>query len=262
MYKLDAFFKELNALAPIELSLKEIERGGHDNSGIIVKGADTVKRALFSLDLSLATVKKAKNLHCDLIVTHHPAIYYPVTTMNIDGVNDALLFAIQNKMSVISMHLNLDFASEGIDHSLAEGLGAKTYKIIDVILDGNGYGRESKIESIKFGDYVTKIKKQFNSKKIIAYGNKNDIISSVASFCGGGAEDANKYVNNGGVAEVIVTSDAKHHNVLNYVEKGKKVIILPHYVAEEYGFKRYYTAIKEKINNQVETFYFDDKRFR
>ncbi len=262
MYKLSAFYQLLEQYAPMELSLAQIERSGHDNSGIIVQNSQTVSKALFALDLSSASLKRAKSLGCDLIVTHHPAIFYPVSKLDIDGENSTLLKAVRQKISVISMHLNLDFADEGIDYSLAQGLNAKNFKIVDLILNENGYGRECKVEKQTLGQFVANAKKIFNSKKIIAYGSNKQEINCFCSFCGGGSEDACKYVANGGEADVIVTSDMKHHQILACLEKGKSVVVIPHYVAEEYGFKIYYKKIKEKINNHVEVFYFDDKRLR
>lgn len=262
MYKLTAFYEVLKEFAPIELSLAEIERGGYDNSGIIVKNSQTVSKALFSLDLTALSLRRAKTLGCDLIVTHHPAIYGPVSKLCIDGENSALLNAIRQKTSVISMHLNLDFANGGIDGCLAQGLGAKNFKIIDLILNENGYGRECGVDKQQFSKFVAAAKKNFKSKKIIAYGNKNRQIESFCSFCGAGAEEALGYVKDGGEADVIVTSDVKHHQVVEFLERGKNIVVIPHYVAEEYGFRIYYEKIKEKINNQVEVFYFDDKRLR
>ncbi len=262
MYKLDAFFGELDKLAPLNISKTAVEKGCHDNSGIIVKAKDTVSSVLFSLDLTLETVMRAKRLKCDLIVTHHPAIFYPISNLSIDGENKALLLAIKENISVISMHLNLDFAVNGIDACLATGIGAKNYKIISKMENGAGYGREGAIEKIKLSELVLLLKKKFNTNKIISYGKKGDIINSVASFCGAGGEDAVNYVKNCGTANAVISSDLKHNQIVSLIDAGKSVIVIPHYVAEEYGFNIFYTSIKEKLNNQVKVFYFDDKRLR
>ena len=262
MYKLTEFYQLLKDIAPIELSHAFVEKGAFDNSGIIVENSSTVNKALFCLDLTFDSVKKAKSLNCELIVTHHPVIYSPLSSLTFNGENGALLKAITQKNSIISMHLNLDIAPTGIDHCLASGLNAKNYKIVNKVLGENGYGRECQVEKQTFSKFIESIKKTFNSKKIIAYGNKKDEIESVCSFCGAGGDEALEYAVNGGKAEVIVTSDMKHHQILPCLEMGKKVVVIPHYVAEEYGFRKFYQNIKEKINNQVEVFYFDDKRLR
>ncbi len=80
MYDLKDFFAILDGIAPIKYSYALIEKGDYDNSGVIVAQNSEVKRVLFSLDLSVGAVKRAKNSKCDTIVTHHPAIYHPLKT--------------------------------------------------------------------------------------------------------------------------------------------------------------------------------------
>ena len=80
MFKLNQLMEVIEEYAPLSLSRKMIEKGSYDNSGIIVKSGDNCQKILFSLDLSSESVKKAVELKCDTIVTHHPAIYTPVTS--------------------------------------------------------------------------------------------------------------------------------------------------------------------------------------
>ena len=195
MYSLENVFSVLNKYAPLSLSKKMIENGEYDNSGILIKDHDEVKSVLFTLDLSINSVKRAKGLRCDTIVTHHPAIYNPIQNLSKDcALTSPVLYAMRNKINVISMHLNLDVASGGIDQSLCEGLGANKWKILSYLDEEHGYGREFCIKDIKFVDYVKKIEKEFNTKKLLAYGNKKAYVKEVASFCGAGGSYAEKEV--------------------------------------------------------------------
>ena len=115
MCNLKDFMAVLEQVAPLELSKKMIELGDYDNSGIIVKNNDTVKKVLFSLDLTENAVDFAVESRCDAIVTHHPAIYAPIKELSFDGDTKALLKATVSGLNVISMHLNLDIAESGID---------------------------------------------------------------------------------------------------------------------------------------------------
>ena len=262
MCKLEEFFKILDSRAPIEYSYKCIERGDYDNSGIILKCKDAVSRALFSLDLSVFAVESAKKKKCDLIVTHHPAIYDPISKLSVEeAFTAALTNAAVAGISVISMHLNLDTAKEGLDHYLAKGLGAKSYKILDVLEDG-GYGREFETEGT-LSEFVKGVKKEFDTERVLFYGNKNDEVKMVASFCGGGSSHAIRFLREGKIsADTIVTSDVPHHAIKEIVESGKKLVIVSHYPAEEYGFNRFYEDVKNELNDKAETLYFCDKRFK
>lgn len=260
MLKLNEFMAVLEEIAPLEYSKKMIEKGDYDNSGIIVKHHDFVEKALFSLDLTEDAVEKAVNDKCDTIVTHHPAIYAPIKELSVDGDTRAVLKAAASGINVISMHLNLDIAKNGIDAALSEGLGVKNAKILDVILDDIGYGREGSVAPVEFEKFIENIKKEFNSNKLLGYGSGT--VERVASFCGGGASHAEEQVKRGLTdADTIVTSDMPHHVLLPLVLSGKKVVIIPHYVSEEYGFNKFHGCVCQKLNGQVQTCYFTDKRF-
>lgn len=260
MYKLNDFYAILEKHAPIRLSESCIEKGMYDNSGIIVKQSENCKSALFTLDLSTEAVKKAKRLKCDVIVTHHPAIYAPIKCLSFEGDTGALLEAIASKISVISLHLNLDMAKNGIDYCLSTALGAKEFKILDDFGDGEGYGREFSINAKTFAEIKALAKKNLKTNRVFTYGNLKEKVNAVASFCGAGSGDAVKLL--GALrADLIVTSDVPHHAIKAIVEAGKKLMILPHYSAENYGFNEYYAQIAKELNGNMQTYYFEDKRF-
>ncbi len=261
MLSLNAFFSTLDKFAPIKYSERYIELGDYDNSGILVKSTDTVKKVLFSLDLSSETLKKAKALKVDTVVTHHPAIYNPIKSLDEGGVNAEIHGAIRLGLNVISMHLNLDVSSGGIDDTLSCGLGAENYKILFPILEGVGYGREFSVKEKTFLEFIKNAKREFNTNRIIAYGNKNKSIKTGASFCGSGSSYVQKYLAYENKADVIVSSDMPHHVIKEIVESGKCALILTHYSAENKGLYAYYEKIKKETEKDVECYFFSDKRF-
>ncbi len=263
MLSLNSFFSTLDSYAPLLFSKQMIEKGEYDNSGIIVRSHEEVNKVLFTLDLTEGAVKRAKKIGADTICTHHPAIYTPIKNLSVaDTTTSAVLLAVKYDMNVISMHLNLDVADRGIDYCLAKGLGAESYKIVSLLNGVQGYGREFAVLPTKLSDYVKAIKKEFGSRKIICYGKKTDFVKVVASFCGGGYDHALEYVKETPKADTIVTSDAPHHVLKELLDNGKKVIILPHYVSEVYGFIKYYEHISTVLKNRAECVFYDDKKMR
>ena len=259
MYKIDELMSLLEGLAPLELSYKMIEQGAYDNSGLIVKTSDSADKILFSLDLTLSCVNRAIELGCDTIITHHPAIYNPIKTLSIDGQEKALLTAIKNGISVISMHLNLDIASCGIDYQLAKGLGAKQMKILNAVLGENGYGKLSCVNKQSAQDFLSGAKKTFGSQKIIMYGDK--AVQTIASFCGSGASEALSMIKKLSEVDTIITSDIAHHELKEFIENGFNVMIIPHYVSEQFGFNKFYDEVTKLVKEKAKTFYFLDERF-
>jgi hypothetical protein len=101
MLKLDELRVVFDKIAPYEISLKTIANGGYDNSGILVRSTDYAEKILFSLDLSFEVVKKAIRLKVDTIVTHHPAIYSPLKSIECDNaVSGPVLLAIKNRINM------------------------------------------------------------------------------------------------------------------------------------------------------------------
>ena len=263
MLTINNIYSILNKIAPFDISKEVIKNGGYDNSGILVNTHSEVNKVLFSLDLSLECVNRAKRLGCDTIITHHPAIYMPISELDITDVStSAVVKAIEYKMNVISMHLNLDFADEGIDESLSRALGATNAKILEKHYQNYGYGREFCLNKITIQELCLRLKKELQTSKIITYGTKTLAFNKVASFCGAGGSTALKTLKSGECsADVIITSDLAHHVIKEIVELGKAIIILPHYSAENYGFKKFYEKTALAFKDDVQSFYFQDKRF-
>lgn len=263
MLSLNAFFEYLNAKAPIKYSHKLIEQGDYDNSGVLVKNHDQVKKVLFSLDLSKEVLKRAKSLGVDTIVSHHPAIYAPIKALNgEDDSAELIRLSIRQNLNVVSMHLNLDVSDGGIDDSFTKALGGEKYKILFPLEEGIGYGKVFEIKGLTLSEFIKKAKQELGANRVVKYGKANTKLSFGASFCGGGASYVQKYLNMGNVkADVIVTSDCPHHVIKQVVDCGKCLVLFSHYATENYGFYRYAQEIKNQTANKIECYFYADKRF-
>ncbi|MBQ8430303.1 MAG: Nif3-like dinuclear metal center hexameric protein [Clostridia bacterium] len=265
--KLSEIYELADSIAPKKLSDELCERYNHyDNSGILVDCGEEIKGMVFSLDLSNAAIDKALSTGANLIMTHHPAIYGKIGSIRYDDgalLGGKLIRCIKNGISVLSMHLNLDAAKDGIDESLMEGVllaaekttGAGTGRIeeckanatyMQTVSEG-GYGRVYDLPTIEFSTLVENIKTVFSTERIEAYGNGKRI-SRVASFCGAGADEGSIAFAKRMGADAIVSSDFKHHLIALAQESGLAIISLTHFASETYGFKKYY----EKIRRQTE----------
>ena len=228
-----------------------------DNSGIIINCGNEVAGALFTLDLTSKAVEKAKAQGFNLIVTHHPAIFGGISRFDLTANPQAQTLAECMKcgISVISMHLNFDAAPQGIDYFLSKGLGGETAKLSAPLSNG-GYGRVYSVAPTTFKDFVKKVKKEFSTERLIVYGEENKKVTRVASFCGAGCDDYNINFATMGGADVFVSADMKHHEILALTQRGMAVIILTHYASENYGFEKIYSKIKDGL--KVKSGYFTD----
>ncbi len=242
--KINEVLKTLECYAPLELSDKLIKQvGGFDNVGIIAGVQGEITGILFTLDLTEESIDKAKEIGANLIVTHHPAIYTPVLRLDYD--KSPLLRCVNEKIGVISMHLNLDCAVKGIDYYLAKGLGAKKQKIIYEIDKNCGYGRIFKTSTTLSG-IKERYEEEFSTNKVMIFGNPNREINKVASYCGSGLDD--KAIETVTDVDLYVSSDIKHHVILSALKRGKCVMQVTHYSSEMYGFREFYNLVKEDFS--------------
>ena len=248
----------LDSICPLYLSEDFIKCGAYDNSGVIVNTHDKIHKIAFSLDMDKSSLDYALSNSCDTLITHHPAIYKGISSLSVDNpVESNLITSVKNDLNVLSMHLNLDIAKGGIDDCLAEKLGGKEIKTVNIISGDFGYGKEFLIEETSFEKYVETVSDKLKAKKVLSYGKGK--VKKVVSFCGAGGEEALKY---SGDADTVVTSDISHHEIRDLMDKGKKVIILTHYAAEIIGFYEFYKNVKKRLSGKAECLFFDRKELR
>lgn len=259
--KLNEVYAIADALAPITLSEEYCRQfGAYDNSGILVDTGEAVTGIVFSLDLSNAAIKKAVSIGANLIITHHPAIYGKIGDIRVNDetlLGEKLVRCIRHGISVLSMHLNLDVAKDGIDESLMQGIvdacgetrGAGTRSIEKMhVLSNGAYGRVYDVSPIELSTLKENLKKTFSSERIVTYGEKNKKITRVASFCGAGADEETVVFAKNKGADVIISSDFKHHILALALESGLSVIAQTHYASENYGFEKFYKKIRQAVD--------------
>ncbi len=254
--KLSEIYAILDSVAPKRISDEMCEKyGWYDNSGILVDTGEEITGIVFALDLSLGAIERATQSGANLIVTHHPAIYGKISRIDYydeELLGKKLITCIRRGISVVAMHLNLDGAKGGIDESLMQGIakaaGGEPHLLGAQMQMGEGaYGRAYKVERVSLGALVAGLKREFSTARIEVYGNGEQRVTKIASFCGSGADEKAIAFALAKGAEVIVSSDFKHHVLSLAIECGLQVITLTHYAAESYGFKKYYEKISRLV---------------
>lgn len=98
-----------------------------DRIGLQVGSPDRpVRRALVALDADPATVRRAREEGADLLITHHPVIWDPLSTLRSDSaVGSSLELLIAHGISAIAAHTNWDYARGGVNDVLADLLGLR-----------------------------------------------------------------------------------------------------------------------------------------
>jgi len=108
-----------------------------DNVGLQVGDSlQSVKRILVTLDVTGEVVSEAERKKVDLIVSHHPLLFRPPSTItSSDRVGRLVLRLAQKKIAVFSAHTNLDSARDGVSFSLARVLGLRNIRFLTPLKD-------------------------------------------------------------------------------------------------------------------------------
>ena len=248
--KLRDVYERIDALYPKQLSDEYVARyNGHDNSGILLMDeGEEVTGALFSLDLSMGAIAAAKARGMNLIVTHHPAIFFPIKAVRTDDPLGARLHAcLRAGIGVISMHLNMDCAPGGIDEQLARAAGAEGEMRITEPLSSGGYGRIYGVPARTLADFAEQLAQTLRTRRLFVYGDLSANISRVGSFCGAGLDGGAIAAAKAAGAQCVLSADIKHNFICDALESGLCVVQLTHYASENYGFQKIYQSLSARL---------------
>ncbi len=104
----------------------------YDNSGLLIGNQENeVNKVLISLDVTHDVLEEAIKNKCNLIISHHPLIFKGIKRLNGGNfVEDLVIKAIKNDISIFAIHTNLDNVSQGVNGALAKKIGLKNTRVL------------------------------------------------------------------------------------------------------------------------------------
>ena len=189
-----------------------------DNVGLLAgRSQKNISKVLLCLDFGKEVCEEAVRLGAELIITHHPVIFSPIKSINDLSVSsEALLYAIENGISVYSAHTNLDSANGGLTDYVAKKLSLTPTGTLEGNLGRLCIAKEGATSK----ELINAIKKEFKVKKLYSTLKENKPIKTVA-LCngGGGGELVNISLKLG--ADIYISGDLKHHEILEIARSRK-----------------------------------------
>ncbi len=106
-----------------------------DNPGWQVRvPAQPVSGVLLAMEATPKLLEEASALGCNLIFTHHPLLFKPISSLDLASPLGTLLAdLLQRKISLWSAHTNLDVLPEGTSFALAKALGLQDAKLLSPV---------------------------------------------------------------------------------------------------------------------------------
>ena len=208
-----------------------------DNVGLLVGDRSiAVNGVMTCLTLTDATVREAIEQGADLVVTHHPLPFRPVSRLTTETTSGRLLWQLAAaQVSVYSPHTAFDSAPRGINRRLAEGLGLAAIEVRAPATAGPlGAGRHGCLPApATLGQLVERVKSFLRIGALQIVGRPETPVTRVALACGSAAEFIP--IARAAGCDCLVTGEARFHAALEAQSLGLALILAGHYASERFG---------------------------
>ncbi len=209
-----------------------------DNSGLLVGDKNqVVNKILFALDVTTDIANQAISSGADLIITHHPLIFKPVSNV----LSDTIIFKlIENKISIICAHTNYDKAVDGVNDILCKKVGFNKFEKVE-----NTCLNIAHFDNAVSTDCLLKdIKSVLDG--VIRHNSIEKSIKKVA-VCSGSGSDYLPLAKELG-CDALLTGDASHHAFLDANEMDILLISAGHFETENIAIKPLADKVKNEFN--------------
>lgn len=223
--------KALEGLYPLK------HQESYDNCGLIVGNPHwELGGVLTTLDVTLDVLEEAHRKGCNLIVAHHPIVFFGLKKLNgFNYVEQIVMQAIKWDICIYACHTNLDKAQKGVNYMLLSKLGLTYHEFLKPEHDDNHHIGSGMIgfyqEDIEFDKFLGLVKEGLGCGVVKYVPPVSKRVRRIA-VCGGAGfplwKDAIR-----AKADVFVTSDVTYHQ---YFDCEQKIGLLDvgHYESESF----------------------------
>jgi dinuclear metal center YbgI/SA1388 family protein len=224
-----------------------------DNPGLQIGHlSQEVGKILISLDPTLESLRKAVKRNAQVLLTHHPLILSPISSLNRDRYpGDVIFEAIERGVSVIAAHTNLDAVRGGINDGLADLFGLQEVGELEERSDTDerGLGRIGDLpKPVRLSELIERIKVILGAEKVRVVGRKDRRIKRVAVV--GGAGGGMVALASKKRAQLLVTGDVRHHEALEAKALGLALIDAGHFQTEKSALKPFANHLRNRFVEQ------------
>lgn len=224
-------FTFLQERSPFEL------QESFDNAGFLVGREDaSVSKLLVALDITQQVVQEAVEQGAQLIVAHHPVIFGGIKSVTDQTVTGRILLdLVENGVSAICAHTNLDAVEGGVNDALALRLGLTDIgQLRQTGVDGQGrpygIGRVGLVPEQPLYDFAMVVKRLLgaNGIRLVDGGRPVRMVAVGGGACADMMGDA---LAQG--CDTFITSDVKYHQFLEARAMGLNLLDAGHFPTED-----------------------------
>jgi dinuclear metal center YbgI/SA1388 family protein len=207
-----------------------------------------VQTLAVALDPSLETIEESHNKNADMLITHHPLLFRPLTAIHFHTPIGAIIQrAVRYQMAIFAAHTNLDKTEDGLNDLFARRIGLQNLKVLQISSTSEdtrqtvnpllglervqGIGRVGDLQrAIELRNLAANIKKELNLQKV-EFAGKPDLVITKAAVCTGSGSDLLKSFYASG-AQVYISGDLKYHDARDIEAAGLGIIDIGHFASE------------------------------
>jgi len=240
--------KVLDGIAPFSLAEE------WDNSGFQVGFlSDEIRKAVISLDPTIKCLKIAAERKAQLLLTHHPLIFKPLSRIDTDAYpGDVISEALRARISIVALHTNLDMAKGGINDILAQMIGLQDLEALhkknDAEDDLEGLGRIGHLPSaMPLSSVARMIMDTLGSTGLSVTGPADKEIKKIAILGGAGGGELSCASEKG--ADLFITGDIRHHEALMADALGLALIDAGHFNLERAAMHIFADHLRDRFKD-------------
>lgn len=234
--KLIKIVQVLEKIAPAELA-DDFDKG---KIGLVLGLKDDVNRVAVALDANPYTLKKAAEIGAEILITHHTLIFHPVNMIS-KSLAASLKIALENGISLYSMHTNYDRAEGGINDALAARLRLKNTRAVET-------GRIGEIESCSSAELAAHVSDCLQTP--VMYSGEKQEIKKVMVVGGSGFRNEYLEIARKNGVDAFISSELKHDILRAYEDLC--LVDATHYATENPGMEALCPRLRSLLEIEVE----------
>jgi dinuclear metal center YbgI/SA1388 family protein len=209
-----------------------------DNVGWQVRSdSDEVTGILCAVDATEAVVDEAAELGANLVLAHHPLLFRPLRSVDVESrVGAVIAKAILRGISILSAHTNWDAAPGGISWALAKHLGLQPLEPLLPVAGSSNAGLGVIAEStsdLHAAQLVALLGSSLGSAVTSWVGPTTEGHRRVALMGGSGTTGIAKAAASG--ATLYITADVRYHDAQEAEAVGLSLLVVDHGASERPG---------------------------
>lgn len=196
-------------------------------------------RVMVALDPGSAAVEEARALGCKCLVTHHPLLIRPISSVITDTWPGKIIaWALMAEISIVAAHTNLDAACDGTNARLRDLLGLEETVPLESEAEHAedarylGIGLCGTLPNVlPLGELARQLSRDLGGVAVRMTGDPERLVER-ASICTGSGAGLIEHALKAG-SDVFITGDVKYHDARLAEESGLCMVDIGHFASEK-----------------------------